>query len=505
MADIWEIAAYVEEHPDDHPQRWRLAKKFYADHEYRHALDHLNVLKHEWTPKLNVRRYLAATYYRLGRYEEAAAELEEALGEWPDDLGLREQLAHIYQADGKLERALEVWEYVLKRFPDNAMAQKAANKIKVSLAFKQPPDTQDKQGSFSSDPGELGVEEDSLPMPGAICSKCGARNSDEFESCWRCGQAIQLRDAAFFNTPSIEAHGPLLLRPETIGFAALLLLFGLLATIAWLGVLLFLRYQDAADMPMAAMADIYDQVLAPSRIATGIGLLIIWPLVLQAVLRLFRVVPTPPSMLVYLAGLILSAVTFFFLLLPAPMIIPGIALPLLFSLGMLLVGAKLNMSKALSAWMVQALVVGILGASIFWLTECRMFGALFNPVTEAQAIHAYMSDPNFRRDVTPVRLPNAITPIRQKVRWRATGSDWLDARASKVSLVLRLEAESPTLRFQIYEGSDLRCHEEVGPSQNTTILYNVIPNTVYEIVVAGEENNIAQVIVQSPLTVEFLD
>ncbi len=505
MADTWEIAAYVEEHPDDHPQRWRLAKKFYAEHEYRHALDHLNVLKHEWTPKLNVRRYIAATYYRLGRYEEAALELEEALGEWPDDIGLREQLAHIYQADGKLERALEVWEYVLKRFPDNTMAQKAVHKIKVSLAFKQPPDAQDKQGSFSSDPGDQGDVDGPLPMPGAICSKCGARNSDEFDSCWRCGQPIQLRDAPFFNTPSIEAHGPLLLRPETLVFTALLLLLGLLAIIVWLGLLLLFRYQEAADMPMAAIADIYDQVLAPSRIATGVSLLIVWPLVLQALLRLFRVTPIPPSMLVYLTGLILGAITFFFLLLPAPMVIPGIALPLLLSLGLLLVGVKMKVTKALSAWLIQAIVIGTLGVSVFWLTECRMFGAIFNPITEVKAIHAYMRAPTLQHDITPVRLPNAITPIRQKVMWRATGSDWLDARASKVSLILRLEAESSVLRFQIYEGSDLRCHEEVGPTQNTTIFYNVVPNTVYEIVVAGEENTIAQVIVQSPLTVEFLD
>ncbi len=71
MSDVWELAAYVEDHPGDHQQRWRLAKKLYAEREYLLALENLQVLNKEWTPKLNVQRYLAATYYRLGRYTEA--------------------------------------------------------------------------------------------------------------------------------------------------------------------------------------------------------------------------------------------------------------------------------------------------------------------------------------------------------------------------------------------------------------------------------------------------
>lgn len=83
MAEVWDIAKYVEEHPDDYEQRWRLAKKLYAAWEYRLALEHLQVLRNEWQKRLNVVRYLAATYYRLGRYDEAVAELREAIETWP--------------------------------------------------------------------------------------------------------------------------------------------------------------------------------------------------------------------------------------------------------------------------------------------------------------------------------------------------------------------------------------------------------------------------------------
>lgn len=92
MADVWEIAEYVESHPENYDQRWRLCKKLYTAWEYRLALEHLLVLKNEWTQKANVRRYLGATYYRLSRYDEAVSELEEAVEIWPGETGLRKSV-----------------------------------------------------------------------------------------------------------------------------------------------------------------------------------------------------------------------------------------------------------------------------------------------------------------------------------------------------------------------------------------------------------------------------
>ena len=37
MADVWDVARYVESHPDDTDQRWRLAKKLYMAWEFRIA------------------------------------------------------------------------------------------------------------------------------------------------------------------------------------------------------------------------------------------------------------------------------------------------------------------------------------------------------------------------------------------------------------------------------------------------------------------------------------
>ena len=114
MTDPWDLARYLEEHPDDHEQRWRLAKKLYASWEYRHALEHLQVLQKEWKRHINVNRYLAATLYRLGRYDEAVKELREAVFEWPREVVLHEQLARVLEVAGAKEEAAGVWEQILE-------------------------------------------------------------------------------------------------------------------------------------------------------------------------------------------------------------------------------------------------------------------------------------------------------------------------------------------------------------------------------------------------------
>ncbi|MGI6460113.1 MAG: tetratricopeptide repeat protein [Candidatus Hydrogenedentales bacterium] len=83
MENIPNIETHLIEHPDDHAQRWRLAKKLYTACEYRDALSHLLILKRDADWKLNYSRYLAATYYRLGRYDECIHELHGALESWP--------------------------------------------------------------------------------------------------------------------------------------------------------------------------------------------------------------------------------------------------------------------------------------------------------------------------------------------------------------------------------------------------------------------------------------
>ena len=130
MAEIWDIARYVEANPDDHEQRWRLAKKLYTAWEYRLALEHLQILKNEGQERLNIRRYLSATYYRLGRYKEATLELREAITVWPDEIGLYEQLARVLEIAGDHPGAADMWEKSLELDPHHPMASHAAARLR---------------------------------------------------------------------------------------------------------------------------------------------------------------------------------------------------------------------------------------------------------------------------------------------------------------------------------------------------------------------------------------
>lgn len=107
--DVAELAAYIETHPDEHEQRWRLARALYKSMDYSAALAHLRVLHEQWEPYIYVERYLGAALYRLGEYEQAASVIENALVLWPDEVSLRQQLARIYEKSGQMEKASAVW------------------------------------------------------------------------------------------------------------------------------------------------------------------------------------------------------------------------------------------------------------------------------------------------------------------------------------------------------------------------------------------------------------
>jgi tetratricopeptide (TPR) repeat protein len=137
MADIWDIARYVESNPDDHEQRWRLAKKLYTAWEYRLALEHLQILKNEGPERINILRYLGATYYRLGRYDEAIKELRSAIDSWPDEIGIYEQLARVLEIAGDHAGAAAMWDKTLELDPHHPMAGHAADRLRSNAA--EPP------------------------------------------------------------------------------------------------------------------------------------------------------------------------------------------------------------------------------------------------------------------------------------------------------------------------------------------------------------------------------
>lgn len=177
MADVEEIRAYVESHPDDHKQRWRLAKKLYNAWDYRSALEHLLLLRDIWPDQVPVMRYLAATYYRLGKYEEAATVLQAAIEGHPDDASLVEQLAKVYEGGGQTDKAIEAWNRVLEIKPTSKKADEALERLGMAMGTMASTMASDNIRQEMSDHGD-----DTL----IICPHCGAENDVFSHRCSRC-------------------------------------------------------------------------------------------------------------------------------------------------------------------------------------------------------------------------------------------------------------------------------------------------------------------------------
>ena len=182
MNDPKELEEYLDIRPKDHQTRWRLAKKYYRQTQYQEALGHLEILKDEWTPKINVWRYLAAVNYRLGFYDQAIAVLSDAIKEWPEEIPAREQLARVLEAAGRRDAAAAVWREILRQRPSYDSAHDALERLP-------------KNGDIESRPLEdhdFGIERSS----GLICGSCGTLNTDEFERCWKCHSLLLPSQAA---------------------------------------------------------------------------------------------------------------------------------------------------------------------------------------------------------------------------------------------------------------------------------------------------------------------
>lgn len=501
MTDVWELSAFVENHPDDHVQRWRLAKKLYAEHEYRLALEHLQLLNKEWTPKLNVQRYLAATYYRLGRYTEAEEHLLKTMKQWPGETGPREQLAHVYRVDGKLKESLDTWRQVLKLEPGHALAERAVKNLETAVG----------QNDKSAGPPVMGVfmpdlspdEKEDLMITGNICPQCGAQNSDEFETCWQCNASLSVHTPSFLNTPPLEVHGPYLLRPETTTSIMLIAAVVLLIASAVQGVRLMLAYSGGTEPLLTSLDDLGVLILAPARLAMGIVMALCWPLAIMLALRLFRAAPKPPDVLIYLSGLLLGSLTLLLILLPMPFPFLAVAASGLLSFAVILFMFRMKAGVGLGVWFVHLVLVWTVGLLAFWFAESRRYGELVNPAAVLPSVSAALSGPDALHDAVATRLPKAITPFRQKVRWKSAGSEWLDRHLSNIEISVYPESAAPELRFQIYQGEDLRYHEDLKGTQKSTVNFAVVPGTNYEFVVQGADNVIVPVAITSLMTFEF--
>ena len=264
MSNTWDLQQYVEAHPDNHEQRWRLTKRLYKDGEFRAALEHLQVLSNEWDKKPSVIRYHAATLTRLKRPKEAVKVLEEASREWPKDADLLEQLAMAYTRAGNLEDAASIWGDIASMVPTHSYARRAQDKLLKEI----------RPGRSQGDPSE---SNDIVP-----CSRCGTMNSLDVFSCKNCNQRLDLFDdgnATPDDTPIPASRSVEIVPWLKRGLLVVSLLFCLYAVNA------ALDSRNAVSEDNHGVYISWDELVAMEllmpHLVVGLVLLVVWPLILR--------------------------------------------------------------------------------------------------------------------------------------------------------------------------------------------------------------------------------
>lgn len=480
--NLWDLAAYVENHPDDYGERWRLAKKFYKAWEYRLALEHLQVLKNEWKSKRNVIRYLAATYFRLTRYESAVHELEEAIKEWPEEVALYIQLAEVLDVGGTPHEALGVWKDVLKLEPDHAVAKRAISKLsqKVEEEIKS-----NKVPSFSSADDDPIADVDREDIE---CPNCGSKNSPEFKLCWNCHSAL---GEPVNNEEAIQDKGVAIEIPW--GTLSGLTIAGLLALSAYLTLNLYAEIQElslARSVP-SSTGEFLARDLLTTRISIGIVALVIWP-VIWRIAASFVGDEKIYNGTLYRAGALMALSTYTLTWVPQGYAYCIPLLPAVLSGLICLVNLRKSLMMAAALWLTQGLIMTLLVAAL--AMGQNGLGLVFDFVTIVQ----HSAQPRDEADYTL----EGPTPLRATLRWASSDSTWLDGRASSVGFLVESAEHEGRLLLEIQkDGQTLAFKEYLGDAYEFEF-FDIEPGADYLFTLTGEENVETEVVIRSVLSLE---
>ena len=482
---MWDLAQYVEDHPEKHNQRWRLAKKLYAAWEYRLALEHLQVLNNEWEPKLNVLRYMAATQYRLARYEEAVSSLTAGIETWPDDVSIREQLARVFEMGDRRLEAIKTWKQVLKLDPHHPIAESAAKQL-----------SEEQEKSRTNDLRLVDSDSGIDLSTGQVCPNCGAQNSDAFDRCWLCMAPLSGQSGPL-GTPQNKERTTPLVSEEQARFVAGVIVVAMLAISVWLSMGLLGGGDTDGNSSgiLRSFEDVYNQELGVTRVITGAVLILFWPLAFWLTLVFFDTKDPIPTDWILLFGLLLGVITFLgswlpFKSMPNIPIIDGIIAFAVIK-GML----KYDWIRGLCVWVTLFTLVITVTLFTIVIVEYRQIGSFYNPLTEFSAIQAFSKEQQLSNTLGSYTVPQYTLPIAQYVTWQSTGSKWLDVRGNNIEFFVKSEIENTPFTFEIKDAvGSTRVFERTTANRFST-LHSVHIGDKYEIIVAGEDGLRVQVTV----------
>lgn len=480
MTDVWELAAYVEAHPNNHDQRWRLAKKLYTSWEYRLALEHLLVLKNEVEPRENVMRYLAATYYRLNRLDESIETLQEALKVWPKDAGMLEQLARTQGEANHNEAALHSWQNVLAQTPDHPFAKQAVVRYKKIVDKEAKEKAQALQSASVATPGTENGNANGHgtadPPKEVLCPKCGQKNSAEFKRCWKCNAEL---------THSEDFLDGVIKKPERIDPARLpfpmltgIFIAGLLAAAVYLTLqgVAHVNTLTQGGMPPASVADFLDAALLWTKVGLGGLLLIGWPIAWRLAAYLTNVDSRIYNETLYRTGMLCALSTYLLLWAPWKWMIAAVIVPVVFGAIVAFAFLKLGPQRAATVWFWQIGVAALLALTL--IVSRHGPGLLLN----APRIMAFAKETGTRAPFEGTRH----APGNIRILWQSSGSPWLDKHANAMRLTLHAHHERRMFLDSIENGKTLS-FEQLSGDEHIEDRKGIVVGVPYEFDIRSDD------------------
>ena len=470
--DLSELTSFVEAHPDDHEQRWRLAKKLYMDCEYRQALEHLLILRDAWRPRVNMSRYIAATYYRLGRYDEALRELSSALQRWPDEIALHEQVARVYEVTDRVPQALEAWREIRRLNPDHPMADRAMGRLDALLSD----DATDELPSGDSDSG--------IDISGVVCAVCGAQNSSEFSRCWQCHALLDERAAIATPAPDLFGTPRPHRREHSQRFllAIAVIAAGVLALDIYLTLAHLAQHDVVSDhQPVLSLRHLLESEFAYTRVVLGLGLLALWPVSMWVALRIVELHGRTGAMVSAVVGLLAVSITY--LTTWAPGLWFALAAPVGAMLTFALMWHFLHASpfRILGTWALQgALVIAAVLAG-----TVAMNG--IGPLRDAPALLRFAQTPPGAGESGVYHAPDLAVNQPLHVAWETSGSAWLDTLPLTAQFVLTGAEQDKPLYVELLEGDRVRAGQNVDSPRVAFSESPIEPEKDYTLLLSGPE------------------
>jgi len=497
MTDVWELSAYVEGHPANHEQRWRLAKKLYTSWEYRLALEHLLILKNELEPRENVMRYLAATYYRLGRHDESIKALQDALELWPKDAAMREQLARTQAEAGQNEDALRTWRVLHKQEPQHPFAAQAIARLQKIVekeanekaSAMQPVNTAAATGTGDAGAGP-GTPKD------VVCAKCGEKNTAEFKHCWKCNAQL---------THSEDFLDGVVIKPERIEPARLpfpmgvgILIAALVALAAYFTMRGFAQVHapGVGDWAPLRVDDFMARTLLWTRILGGAALLVVWPFAWRLSANLANVETRVYNESLYQSGALLALSTYALSWVSWTWIAAAVAVPVVVSALIAFRGLKLKPIEAAKLWAWQ---IGFAALLIALVVVGRHGPGLVLDATKIAA-YARAEDPRQLYEGT-LAAPGDI-----RVTWSSTGSPWLDRAAGKIRLTLEPAPHERRILLDTRRGENSLSFKPIREAVHSETIDAITPGIPYTFDVRSDDSINVGLTLRSllPFTVELV-